>query len=284
MKSLSYSLVTPSYWRDLEQCRILVESVDRWVSTGVTHYLVIASRDVTLFRPLQNHRTEIIVVEDIIPKWLMRLPGMKRFWLSLRTRPVKNWILQQIVKLSVPAAVTQDVLLYADSDMFFVRPHDPRELERDGLVPLFDEVGQRGLIENNDRWQGAAARMLGLPVQTDCDHNYINQLITWRRENVISMLEQIREVTGKDWPLTVASLSQFSEYILYGVYAARVLGERSHHWHDGLIRTLNYWGTQTLDLAALEKLKASRQPHHHSVMISAKSDTPIDLIRQVFLR
>jgi hypothetical protein len=261
---------------------MLVESVNRWVSPDIRHYLVIASRDVALFRPLLGSRTELIVVEDIIPRWLKRLPGMKRFWFSWRTRPVKNWILQQIVKLSTPAVVSEDVLLYADSDMFFIQPFDPRAFERDGRVPLFDETGQRGLIDTNDAWQAAASRLLGLPLESDCDNNYVNQLITWRRANVLTMLDRVTETTGRHWPLSIASLSQFSEYILYGVYVSRVLGERSGHWHDGVIRTLNYWRTEPLDIPALERFRASREPHHHSAMISAKSDTAVEDIRKVF--
>jgi hypothetical protein len=91
------------------------------VVPGIGHYLVIDRRDVPLFRPLLNSRTELLVVEDLIPHWLFRVPGMRRFWISLQTRPVKNWVLQQIVELSVPAAIREDVLLYADSDMFFIR-------------------------------------------------------------------------------------------------------------------------------------------------------------------
>jgi len=163
MKPLSYALVTPSYWADVERCALLIESTEKWVNPRLRHYLVIARRDVPLFKPLLTSRTELLVVEDIIPRWLIRVPGIRHFWFSLRTRPVRNWILQQIVKLSVPAITTEDVLLYADSDMFFVAPYDPRSFERDGKVPLFVEPGQRGLIENNDRWQATASRLFGLP-------------------------------------------------------------------------------------------------------------------------
>src|ERR1700685_3066756 len=105
MPDLSYALVTPSYWRDLSRCEMLVESVDRWVAPHVRHYLIIARRDLPLFKHMFNTRTRLIVVEDIIPRWLIRLPGLRRFWFSLKTLPVRNWILQQIVKFAVPAAV-----------------------------------------------------------------------------------------------------------------------------------------------------------------------------------
>lgn len=280
---LSYALVTPSYWRDVERCRLLVESVHRWVPPFVRHYLLIARRDVPLFVSMRSERTEILVVEDIIPRWLFRVPGIKHFWFSLKTRPVKNWILQQIVKLSAPGVIDRDVLLYADSDMFFIAPYDPREFERDGKVPLLEEIGQRGLIPFNDHWQAICSRLLGLPVESDCDTGYVGQLVCWRRENALRMLHRVESVSGKEWARCIAPLSAFSEYILYGLYAARVLGEGvSGHWHDRMVRTLCYWPEKCLDENGLRELLAQRQPHHHSAMVSSKSNTPVADIRRVF--
>lgn len=267
---------------DVERCRFLLETAERWVPADVHHYLVIAKRDLPLFRPMVSSRSSIVVVEDIIPNWLFRLPGLRRFWLSWRTRPVKNWILQQIVKLSAPAVIPEDVLLYADSDMFFIAPFDPRSFERDGKVPLFAEPGQKGLIPSNDAWQVICSGLLGIEPQKDFDLNYVGQLIWWRRQNALAAVERIRDATGKSWQQAIASLSGFSEYILYGLHADQVLGEKSHHWHDGLVRTLCYWQTTPLSLQALQEFSDKREPHHHSAMISAKCYTPMADIRKVF--
>jgi hypothetical protein len=237
---------------------------------------------VPLFKPMLTSRTTLIVVEDIIPKWLFRLPGMRRFWFSLRTRPVKNWILQQIVKLSAPSIVTEDVLLFADSDMFFIAPFDAHAYERDDKVPLFLETGQRGLIANNDAWQTTCSRLLGLPVEHEYDTNYVGQLIWWRRQNALDTVSRVEQVAGKSWQQTIAPLSGFSEYILYGLYSHKFLGDRSGHWHDGTVRTLCYWGTDTLDVKALEAFAAQRTADHHSAMVSAKSGTSLADIRKVF--
>src|SRR6202043_589722 len=102
VKSHSYALVTPSFNLDAERCRLLVESVDRWVAPGVRHYLVVDRRDLTLFNSMRTARTEVLVVEDITPRWLIRVPAIRRFWLSLRSPPVRNWIMQQVIKLSIP--------------------------------------------------------------------------------------------------------------------------------------------------------------------------------------
>jgi hypothetical protein len=262
---------------------MLVESVNRWVAPDVRHYLVIANRDVHLFKSMLGSRTELIVVEEIIPRWLFRVPGMRHFWLSLRTLPVRNWILQQIVKLAVPAALTEEVLLYADSDMFFIEPYNPRDFERDGQVPLFVETGQRGLIPNNDEWHAAAARLLGLMPEPSYDTNYVNQLIWWRRSTVLALLRQIEEICKREWVTAIATLESFSEYTLYGVYVDYLSNAaRCGHWHDGVIRTLNHWPPSPLDRGGLESFKASRQPQHHSVMVSSKSNTEVSAIRSVF--
>jgi hypothetical protein len=283
MAGLTYALVTPSYWMDLERCALLMESIERWVPADIRHYLVVARRDVHLFRPLLRPRSSLIVVEDVIPRWLFRLPGIRRFWISLRTRPVKNWILQQIVKFSVPKALTEDVLLYADSDMFFVSPYDPRGYERDGKVPLFRETGQRGLIAMNDEWQAVASRMLGLPAETGCDTNYIGQLVCWRRANVELTLKRVEQHCGTEWQRVVARLSGFSEYTLYGVHATRILNEsNSGHWHDPVVRTHNYWRTAPLDVPGLEEFKSKRSEFQYGAMISAKSGTRVEDIRRVF--
>ena len=221
----TFALVTPSYWRDLEQCRLLVESVDRWVPESVPHYLVVTRADRPLFEPMAGSRRKIIVVEDILPWWLIRLHVKSPIWLSLRTRPVKNWIVQQIVKFAVPAVVTEDVLYYADSDMFFVKPFDPAGQQRDGATPLFDETGQSGLIPDNMLWQNLSADLLGLPRLDEDDDNYVDQLVPMRRDLMLSMLARVEAATGKPWQVAIARLWRFSEYTLYGVYCQRVATE-----------------------------------------------------------
>jgi hypothetical protein len=282
MKPMTYALVTPSYWMDVERCRFLLESVERWVPPWVRHYLIIAERDIPLFKSMLGPRTSLVVVEDIIPGWMFRVPGLRRFWVSLRTRPVKNWILQQIVKLSAPTVINEDVLLYADSDMFFIEPFDPRSFECNDAVPLFLETGQRGLIQSHDVWQATCCRLLGIPNLKDDDDNYVGQLIWWRRQNALAAVARVQEVAGKQWQQAIAPLSGFSEYILYGVHSNHILKEQSGHWPDGTVRTLCYWGTTPLSGKELLSFSESRATHHHSAMVSAKSGTSMADIRAVF--
>jgi hypothetical protein len=278
---LNYAMVTPSFRLDADRCALLLESVERHVAAHVKHYVIIDRRDLARFKSMATSRTELLVVEDIVPHWLIRIPGIRRFWLSLRTLPVKNWILQQLVKLSIPSVVSNDVLLYTDSDVFFIDSFDPRSSERNGKVPLFRETGQAGLISFNDAWQGVASSLLGLPRETNCDANYIGNVIAWRRANVLAMCKRIEETRQMKWERAVVPLNVFSEYILYGLFEG-VLGEQSGHWHDSVTRTLCHWDPVPLDLQGLRRFKERRQPQHHSVMISAKSRTRVTDIREIF--
>lgn len=283
-KPLSYALVTPSFRLDVDRCAMLVESFEQWAAPYLRHYLIVDRRDVPMFKSFESARTQLLVVEDIVPNWLVRIPGVRRFWFSFRTRPVKNWILQQIVKLSVPAAVTDDILLYTDSDVFYVAPYDPRSYERDGRVPLFVETGQRGLIRGNDEWHAIGSRLLGIPSEGEADTNYVGNGVCWRRDNVLQLHQRLEAVGHRQWERSVARLNTFSEYILYGLYVTRVLGDASGHYHEDTIRTLNYWDPVPLDMAGLEQFKSKLSPEYHSVMVSAKSRTPVADIRKVFLQ
>ena len=278
-----YAMVTPSFRLDIERCALLLDSVDRWVHRSVAHYVVVDRRDVPLFRPLIRGRTELLVVEDIVPKWLFRIPFTRRFWFSLRSRPVKNWILQQIVKLSMAQVLAEDVLLYTDSDVCFVAPYEPALLEREGRVPLFVEYGQRGLIPSNDLWHRTAAQIVGIPVMGEYDTNFIDNVVPWRRQNALALLDRIGSVASRDWPLVIAARSAFSEYITYGLFCQAVLGGAAQHWEDGVKRSLSYWGQSPLGQDELRALRKQCTSEQHAVMISAKSRTPVRDIASVFL-
>lgn len=282
MSSLTYALVTPCYAPDRNRCSMLVESIERWVAPHVKHYLIIDRRDEELFKPFTSSRTTMLTVENVLPPWLFRLPGIPKVWFSLRSLPVRNWILQQIVKLSIASVVPEDVLLCTDSDVFFISAFEPRDLERGGKVPLFVETGLRGMIPNNDRWHQSAAELLGLPAEATFDTNYIGNVIPWRRQNVLELQRRLESRTAKPWQQALAAKLAFAEYVLYGMFVQKVLREASGHWNDPVVRTLCYWGTTPLDQEGLERLKSTRQPHHHTVMISAKSRTPVESIRRAF--
>ncbi len=278
-----YALITPSFKPDFERCRLLCESVDRFVDPTVQHYIIVDRRDYQLFKTLRNRRTSLICVEDIIPYWIFRIPLINKLWLSLKTLPLRNWILQQLVKLTAPAILTEENFLYTDSDVFFVRPYLPKSMEQNGAIPLFMETGQRGLIQKNDLWHASAATLLGCSTDPSYDTNFIDNVIPWRRANVILLQEHLSNRYACDWQQVIARQLSLSEYVLYGLFCTRILGEQSLHFPDPVKRSHSYWESVPMGATALLKFKNDLGPEHTSVMISAKSHTDVSLIRQAFL-
>src|SRR4051812_7038988 len=72
--SLSYSIATPSYAGDIERCRLLCASIDRFVTGHANHYLLVEDRDVPLFRDLEGPRRRVIAESALLPSWLKSLP------------------------------------------------------------------------------------------------------------------------------------------------------------------------------------------------------------------
>jgi hypothetical protein len=283
MVDADFALITPSFRGDFERCAVLVESVARHVPDSVPHYLVIDRRDLTMFRSLEGGNTRLLVVEDIIPWWIMRIPAVRGFWWSWRSAPIRNWMLQQIVKLSVPRVVSEPTLFYVDSDVFFVGRFDPQKLVRDGKVPLFHETGQRGLIPYNDRWHAAASGLLGLPVEPSYDSNFIGNIICWRRGTAIALTEHMARVTKRHWISAFASAWRLSEYVLYGLYTTRVSKEAAaQQYSDPVLRTHCYWDVKPMSENDLRRFRDGLAAPMFSAMISAKSRTDVRLIRKVF--
>jgi hypothetical protein len=278
-----FALITPSFRGDFERCALLVESVSRHVPGSVPHYLVVDRRDVAMFRALDSRSTRLLVVEDVIPWWIMRIPTVRRFWWSWRSWPIKNWILQQIVKLSVPRVVSEQTLFYVDSDVFFVRKFDPESLLRDGKAPLFCEPIRRGLIPYNDRWHAVASGLLGIPVEASYETNFIGNIICWRRSTAMALTEHVARVANRHWIPAFASAWRLSEYVLYGLYVTRVSKEAAaQQYSDPVDRTLCYWDTKPMNEDDLQRFRDRLEAPKLAAMISAKSQTGVRAIRKVF--
>ncbi len=276
------AIVTPSFRGDFARCALLIDSIERHVPPEVPHYLVVDRRDLPLFRPLSQRRTKLLIVEEVIPRWIKRIPGVRRFWWSFRSRPIKNWILQQIVKLSVPRAAAEETLFYVDSDVFFVRDFVPASLFRDGKPPLFCETGRAGVAAFNDQWHQVASALLGLPVEPVYDTIFVGNIVCWRRSTELAMLEHVERITGMHWARAVARTARFSEYVLYGLYATRVLGAAALQYPDSTDRTLCHWDTRPLSPEELERSRDAVAPPKVAVMISSKSRTDVETIRRTF--
>jgi Family of unknown function (DUF6492) len=275
--SLSFGLITPSYAPDFQRCQLLSWSIAQYVQPPFTHYIVVDRRDYDLFAQLANPHTQILTVEAIVPRWIWREPLWRKVWLSAKTLPIRNWILQQIVKLIVAQQIDQDVAVFVDSDVTFVRPFDLSGLARSTQVRLYrDDVGNDVQRDFHRPWHGTAARLLGLPLDGCLIPDYIGNLITWRKANVIQLCAQLEKVSGRSWIETLAREWHWSEYILYGMYVDGMLGDRAEVYPIDHNLCHDYWFPKLLDDRELQQWISQLESDQVAVMISAKSGIAVD--------
>jgi Family of unknown function (DUF6492) len=104
------------------------------------------------FRHLQSNRTNIVAKEEVLPLWVHRVDTLKaglrsNVWVQARGRPIRGWLLQQLVKLAVAEQLSGDVLVYADSDVVLIRPFSA------DAVSITSEAGMKpeGYVELLER-------------------------------------------------------------------------------------------------------------------------------------
>ncbi|NRP14659.1 DUF6492 family protein [Marinobacterium sp. xm-a-152] len=223
------ALITCSYGPDLDRCKRLCESVDRFVDSIYEHVLIVPKRDLKKFLTLVNERRRVVSVESVVPDSFIQLPFSNKWWLGAWGFPTRGWVMQQITKLSAGFSTKAKTLMFVDSDLQFIRPLDLSLIEQSGRTRLHSIPGDMDYGVHL-KWHAKAGELLG------CDtayagSDYVGQLITWDRETLMAMLRDISRETGTHWTRAIARSLTVSEYILYGMYVTRVLGiNRSNHY------------------------------------------------------
>jgi hypothetical protein len=236
MVASTINLITCSYSGDYEVCELLCQSIDKFAPAGTVHRLYVPRRDTDLFAKLARPHRILGTQEDLLPNWLARFPLPNPKWrsrLHLPTRnvyvtpftpPIRGWIAQQIMKISATLRSEADVIAHVDSDNFFIRPITPAVFNPEpGKVRFY--AGTQGLgLSTHKPWYAAAKELLGVDDEDVYTADYIDQFVVWRRAVVEAMTKRIEDVTGRGWDKALVKTPHFSEYVLYGVFAERVLG------------------------------------------------------------
>jgi hypothetical protein len=263
----SFAIVTPTYWKDLARCELLVESLDR-CAPNVPHYLIVDHRDRSTFAHLDRGRHKIIESESLLDLGFWRIPGKSGWWLSYRAPPVRGWIMQQIKKIAAIKAIPEQTLIFCDSDTAFFR-HFRRD---DFLVQ-----GKIGLLDvnyvNDDirRWTATARRLLGLPQSEGGYRNYVGYLICWNRDTIEALQQHIEHITNTQWQLAVARTFSFSEYMLYGIFVREVLGyDATNHAPSDVPLIKPLWGRGSTNGSEIDDLFSDFDPQTIGIMVHSK--------------
>jgi len=265
---MNFALITPSYAPDFERCRLLCQSVERFVAPPARHYLLIDRRDGPLFQSLASDRVQLLFKESMLPWWIGRVPFNRRWWWSLRSLPLRGWIVQQLMKIGVANYIDADAYLFVDSDVCFIRPFDPQSLVRDGRLLLF-RAPTAGNDAGQHRWHRTAARLLGLTEQDYFGASYIGSINTWRRDHLLAMYQQIEQTTHQNWLLALAQQLHLSEYILYGIFVEFILRDQHLHYFDAPDICHVSWDYPIHTMADVEQFFATIRPHHVAFMLAS---------------
>jgi hypothetical protein len=279
---LKFALVTPSHAPDFERCKLLVESVERCLIDGTKHYIVIDRRDVNLFKQLTSSKVHLLVAEELLPISFFRVPGLKKWWISLRTLPVRNWIFQQLIKISICDSIHENVLVFCDSDNTFIRPFDMKTcLMRNNHLPLL-----KVNFQNKDvhEWIEASKKILGIEDKAIHPATYVSNMITWYTPNILKMRSHIEKINGKNWLDVLCRYRNISEYMLYGIFVEHIQGlEEAYHFFFDVELIKPSWGfplnteAQIKDFFDQRNLKES----HIGVMIHSKDNVPVSLYADI---
>jgi hypothetical protein len=104
----------------------------------------------------------------VLPRSVFALPFTqlwRKLWMNVRrpVPPLRGWISQQLVKLSVASQTSERIIVLADSDLVFIRPVTVATFAPDGQARLYRlDEGTGDSLPRHLRWPAVAHDLLGL--------------------------------------------------------------------------------------------------------------------------
>jgi len=282
------AFVTISYGPDRDRCALLRRSLDDF-APAVEHWIVVDRADLPLFQSLQRSAATVLTTEDVLPLPLRRVDlrrvGFRsNMWIQARGKPVRGWLVQQLIKLAITEELKADVLVYADSDVVLLRPFRASSVvDEHGRVRLYarpDAIDET--LANHVLWHRSAETLLGIGPRTPPMADFITSLVPWKRESAVALLRHVERNTGRHWLRALAGASDVSEYTLYGRFACDVLGERAGHYVTSSSLCRDYWAHAPLSPRELDALLDGMEREEIGVSITAKAGMqPADYVDAV---
>ena len=222
---------TPSYRGDIERFVLLRESIRRFYHGAAHHIVAVPREDVALFKKvLEGDNVEIVKQNNFVASYFY-----PRKWYPLLKRAIPNqiwrfeayagrlgWIIQQIVKLSLPEIVHDRAIAILDSDIVFIRTFDNSDLGvvSDKRILVRDEPTTES--GKHRKYMEKARSLLGLsPGSTE--HHYMAYPAIWYTDWVKELRKYIESIHEKPWQRVLYEANTISEYQLYGVFIEEIL-------------------------------------------------------------
>jgi hypothetical protein len=293
---VTLAVLTPSYAPDFDSFAILHRSVLEFTDAEVVHYVVVPDEDLALFATIASSRMVLIGYRDILPRsfvstaWfahaVARVPGVPRGarFIAVNARrpwpPLRGWLLQQIVKLSMAMRAQCDTLLLVDSDVQLIRPVAEHTFATPAAVRFYRKPDAiTADMTRHVAWHRVARRMIGaapdgLPPFADP----IGSLISWDPEIVRQCTDRLSDVSSRPWETAVSREWEFSEYVLYGEYLAEFGTARQLSFAATTTLCHSHWDQIPLDLDGARRFVDSIDPADVAVHVQSNSNTPPEIV------
>ncbi|HLJ00697.1 MAG TPA: DUF6492 family protein [Bradyrhizobium sp.] len=283
----SVALLTPSHGKDIERFDLLCHSIDACLTGYTKHYVIVNDDDVPLFEKYRSEKRIIVPVSRYLPRWLWAVPAAlmrsrRRIWVSLLSKPIHGWHVQQIAKIAGVLAAPEQRVCIIDSDNFFFRKFDLGRYAGAEKSPLYvDEGAIHADAPFHPTWLRNCDRMLGLTETCFPADDFVGNVLVWDKATVRAMTETIQSATGKSWTLSMCRQRPFSEYLLYGRFVTSSPAHLAAHQIVRRSLALAHWDESRLDKASIGAMIRDAAPEQVALCIQSYSGTLIRDIRGV---
>ncbi len=281
------SIITPSFSRDFEACRLLCETLDKYVTGFTDHYVVVTKSDLQLFAPLAGPHRHIVPEADVLPGRLYSLPlrwkGRRYRW-TPGVLPVYGWHVQQVLKFAMALKQPNARVMFIDSDNFFVRPFDLATFAGGETIPLqVDREAIAAGSTNHVAWLATAHRLLGMSAPALPADDFIGQMIVWDVETMRKILHRIETNAGEPWWKALIRARAFSEYMIYGAAVTSDPAFAALHEIVTDHPCRSYWEGPAMGETELRHFAAGLRPDQSALGVQSFTGTSIDLLRAIAL-
>jgi len=132
-------------------------------------------------------------------------------------------------------------LVFIDSDVVLIRSLDLRTLLAPSGASYLQQAPMRPELTRHQRWYSAARKLFAIGDKSSPPHNYVGNLIVWRAAVVKALHAHLDALHHEPWQRAIARTRDFSEYILYGVYASEVHRSADAHVFQPSELTCSVW-------------------------------------------
>jgi len=223
--------VTISYGGDLSRLRLLRDSMDAFYRGYAKHIIIVPREDFDLFKSFSSDsNVEVLVQNDFVdaafyPRvWYKFAKNMlgDRSWRLQKYAGRSGWIIQQIVKLSLPSVTQEQDIVVIDSDVVFTRQFKDSDFVPDNKMHTLVRFDPGEESARHRKHMGGARHLLRLP-EASTDHHYMSCPVVLNRDWLLGLQGYIEELYGRPWQHVLCAADLFSEYCLYGVYIEEIL-------------------------------------------------------------